>query len=198
MRAITSVLPPAANGTMTVTVLLSHSCACAPAGQQRDQGCTKCSAETRPSNHDFQHARLLFLLMHSAGEMTNDLGARHQVRIFLSHIEQVCLMRRDGAIADAIGHHDGTKIVAHGIDHRGPHAARRGAARDQDRVDALAGEPAAQVGPEEGRRLGLRMMYSPFNGSSSGTTWLAGTCSVSAASPGALRQKTPASEPSSA
>lgn len=59
-------------------------------------------------------------------------------------------MRADGAVAHAIRHADGAEIVLHRIHHRGAHAARGGAARDRHRVDAAEGEPAGQVGVEEG------------------------------------------------
>src|SRR5215470_13283410 len=117
MRAITSVLPPAAKGTMTVTVLLGQSCASAPAGSSAIKAAPKAALRPVRPIIVFDMVGSLCFLMHRAGQMIDDLGTCHQVRVLLSHIEQVRRMRRDGAIADAIGHHDGAKIVAHGIDH---------------------------------------------------------------------------------
>lgn len=54
---------------------------------------------------------------------SNHLFTGHEVRVFLTHVEQVRFVRPDGAVADAIGQNYGPKIIRHGVDDARPHAA---------------------------------------------------------------------------
>ena len=61
----------------------------------------------------------------------------------------------DRAVAGAFPRNDRTKPVAHGVDHRGPDAARGRAAGDDGGVRAAYRQPAREIGPEEPRRIVL-------------------------------------------
>lgn len=60
----------------------------------------------------------------------------HDIGVFRVHVEEVCLMRPGGAIADRLAYDNGLEAVLQGVDRRSANAAARRAAGQDDRVNA--------------------------------------------------------------
>ena len=104
--------------------------------------------------------------------------------VLLPHVEEIGLVRADGAVAHAVRHHQRAKAVLHGVHHAGPHAAAGDRAGDQQRLHPRCDSQAARLVPKNAEGTVLRTTSSPEAGASCGTMALLWSASFKVSMPG--------------
>src|SRR5471030_219196 len=79
----------------------------------------------------------------------------HDSRIFLRHVEQVGVVRSNGAVTNAVREHERTEAVLHGVHHACAHAAACHGAGNHKSLHAAQRKPRSQRRAEERRRYRL-------------------------------------------